>query len=86
MPYSLFVPNKLQKELNKLRRRDLATHRQLYRKIGQLLINPRIADPMRSYLKGIWHVHIGPFVLEYTINEEIRQVALKSFEHHDYSY
>ena len=86
MPYSLFIPDKLAKKLKKLRKRDFATYRQLEKKIKELLPNPRIADPMKSYMKGVWHVHIGPFVLEYVINEEMHQVALISFEHYDNSF
>lgn len=86
MPYSLFTPDKLGKELGKLLKKDPLTHAQLYKKIDELLQNPKIGKPLRSNLKSLWRVHVGPFVLKYMIDDEAGVVALRSFEHHDDSY
>ncbi len=41
---------------------------------------------MESYLKGSWRVHIGHFVLMYTIDRKNKVVEFYKLEHHDKVY
>ena len=37
-------------------------------------------------ISGLSRVHIGPFVLSFSIDEETKTVTLEYFEHHDNAY
>lgn len=80
------MDKKLRKKFEKLKKKDISTFIQLDKKIEQLRINPKIGDPMGLNLKGIWHVHIKSFILEYEIDEINKDIILTLFEPHDKAY
>jgi len=86
MSYSIRLEHQLEKNLNKLGKKDQKTHDRVINKILELSQNPYEGKPLRKVLKGKWRVHIGSFVLIYQIEETSRTVTFLVFEHHDNAY
>lgn len=85
MAYTLNL-EEIKKELHKLYKRDRALYDRIEKKVDELLENPYTGKPMENVLKGSWRVHIGNFVLMYTIDEENKVVKFYKFQHHDKAY
>ena len=58
----------------------------LQKKIEYLTEHPEMGKPLRNRLKGKWRVHIGPYVLLYTIDSSQNCIMLLKFKHHDEVY
>ena len=54
--------------------------------IEKICENPYFGKPLKYELKGTRRIHIGPFVLIYSIKEKKRQVIFLKFAHHDEAY
>ena len=55
-------------------------------KIKETLDEPHRFKPMHFPLAGMRRVHIGNFVLLFSIDEQRGTVVLEDFEHHDRVY
>jgi len=86
MSYTLIVPEHLDRVFFKISRRDKLQFEILNKKIGEILINPKIGKPLTANMAGKWRVHIRHFVLVYEILEEQRIVRLFDYAHHDTIY
>lgn len=86
MAYMISFTEKMGKELHRLYKKDRILYIRVERKIDELRENPRIGKPMESVLKGSWRVHVGHFVLMYTIDDKKKVIGFYKFEHHDRAY
>ena len=84
--YDILFPDELERKLLKLRKKDPALYRRLFKKIVAIAQRPYIGKPLRNVLKNRWRVHVGSFVLIYKIDEENKVVKLLEFEHYDKVY
>ncbi len=84
--YVIVPEPRLEKQLQKLARKAQPVHAQLLNKVRELSGNLRIGKPLRGKYKGVWRVHVGSFVLKYSIDEERKEICLLTFEHHDDAY
>ncbi|MDG6958932.1 MAG: type II toxin-antitoxin system RelE/ParE family toxin, partial [Nitrososphaerota archaeon] len=58
----------------------------LTKKVQEILMDPHRFKPMHFPLAGTRRVHLGSYVLLYSIDEQRRTVVLEDFEHHDRVY
>ncbi len=55
-------------------------------KIIEISKNPELGKPLRNVLKGKRRIHVGSFVLFYSIDKKNGTVTFLEFEHHDKAY
>jgi YafQ family addiction module toxin component len=85
-PYDIEIGDKLQKKLEKLQSKDIQYYNAVIDKILQIAKVPQLGKPLSGILKGKRRVHIGPFVLIYQVDDNLRLVTLLEFAHHDDAY
>ncbi|OYT41569.1 hypothetical protein B6U80_01080 [Candidatus Pacearchaeota archaeon ex4484_26] len=81
--YSLYIKPNIDKKLSKLYKKDKKRYEQIMKKIEEILKNPYHFKPLRAPMQNLREVHIGHFVLIYSINENKRTVTLEDYDHHD---
>lgn len=84
--YSFEIKDELEKSLRKLAKRDNQLYEAVTKKILQIAENPVIGKPLRNVLKGKKRVHIGHFVLIFSVDDKERKVTFLEFDHHDNVY
>jgi YafQ family addiction module toxin component len=84
--YSFEIKDELEKSLRKLVKRDNQLYEAVTKKILQIAENPAIGKPLRNVLKGKKRVHIGHFVLIFSVDDKERKVTFLEFDHHDNVY
>ncbi|MCD4815646.1 MAG: type II toxin-antitoxin system RelE/ParE family toxin [Methanosarcinales archaeon] len=86
MPYIIQFENALETILQKLKKKDYILYQRIIHKIIEISKNPELGKPLRNVLKGKPRVHVGSFVLVYSIDKKNETVIFINFEHHDKVY
>ena len=85
--YNYEIIPSLQKELNKLFKKDKKLYEIVMNKIEEILKNPQHYKPLKYDLAGERRVHImKSFVLKFEIDENTKTVIFIFFGHHDEAY
>ncbi|MEK6959761.1 MAG: type II toxin-antitoxin system RelE/ParE family toxin [Nanoarchaeota archaeon] len=85
--YTLFIRPELDKEFQKLSRRDPKQMEIIIKKTDEVLENPHHYKNLRAPLNQWKRVHIDShFVLTYSIDESNKVVILEDYDHHDEIY
>ncbi len=84
--HDLEIRKDLDKTFNKLAEKDKASLNYIEKKIKEILENPYHFKPLRKPMQNFRRVHIGNFVLVYSIDENRKTVILERYEHHDKVY
>ena len=84
--YKIQVRKEVERVLKKLAKRDKISSIYISKKVKQIQENPYRFKPLKRPLQGFWRVHIGNYVLVYTINEENKTVIIERYKHHDEVY
>lgn len=84
--YKIGLRKKVEKVLKKLAKKDKISSIYISKKIKQIQENPYRFKPLRKPLQNFWRVHIGNFVLIYSINENKKVVIIERYKHHDEVY
>jgi len=86
MTYRIVAHPGVQKEIEKLFKKDKIRYEYIKKKLKNLAEQPEIGKPLRNVLKGKRRVQIGSFVLIYQIDKNDNKITLLTFEHHDNAY
>ncbi|MBU3967484.1 MAG: type II toxin-antitoxin system RelE/ParE family toxin [Euryarchaeota archaeon] len=86
MTYRIVAHPGVQKEIEKLYKKDKVRYEHLKKRLKILAEQPEIGKPLRNVLKGKRRIQIGSFVLIYKIDKNDNKITLFSFEHHDNAY
>ena len=86
MTFRIVAHPGVQKEIEKLYKKDKIRYEHLKKRLKILAEQPEIGKPLRNVLKGKRRVQIGSFVLIYEIDKKDNKITLYSFEHHDSAY
>jgi YafQ family addiction module toxin component len=86
MPYNIQFENALETILQKIKKKDDILYQRIIHKIFEISKNPELGKPLRNVLKGKRRVHVGSFVLVYSIDKKNETVIFINFEHHDKVY
>ena len=87
MKYNYEISRQLERELDKLRRRNKKQFEIILKKMSEILENPQHYKPLQHAMKGLRRVHIGKsFVLVFEIVENENKVIFLDFNHHDNIY
>lgn len=82
--YEAVFSDEFKKQLKKLKNKDKVMFERLKKKIKQILLEPTHLKYLRNVLKGEQRVHLGPFVLKFSVKES--RVYFITFKHHDFAY
>ncbi len=86
MPYIIQLDTAIEIALDKLKKKDKSLYLRIINKIIEISKNPELGKPLRNVLKGKRRVHVGSFVLFYSIDKKKEIVTFLEFEHHDKAY
>jgi len=85
--YRDLYSEEITKKLSKLKKKDIQHYEIIRRKMDQILANPQHRHKeLRYSMKGLDRVHIGHFVLVFTINHNRKTILFEDYDHHDKIY
>ncbi len=84
--YNLEVRESVDRVFQKLFKKDKVSFEYISKKIEEIRENPLHFKPLRKPMQNFRRVHIGSFVLIYSINENTKTVIIEKYEHHDKVY
>ncbi len=80
-----FLPS-LERILKKLAKKNPQMHDAVRNKAKEILENPYHYKPLGNMMAGKRRVHVGSFVLVFSIDEDRKTVVFEDFAHHDNVY
>lgn len=84
--YNLEVRESVDKIFRKLFKKDRVSFEYINKKIAEIRENPYHFKPLRAPMQNYRRVHIGNFVLVFSINEAAKTVIIERYKHHDEIY
>jgi YafQ family addiction module toxin component len=84
--YKIELRKEVEKILKKLAKKDKISSIYISKKIKQIQENPYHFKPLKKPLQNFWRVHIGNYVLIYSINEKEKTIIIEKYKHHDEVY
>ena len=72
------------KSMKKLYKKNQLFYWQIVEKIKEVSSHPEHYKPLRNKLKGFRRVHVGSFVVIYTLRDNV--IVFISLDHHDKAY
>lgn len=85
--YSLATKTNIDRIFEKLKKKNPKQLKIIFKKIAQIVENPRHFKPLRGDMKGARRAHIDKsFVLTYEIDEKNKVVRILDYDHHDKIY
>jgi YafQ family addiction module toxin component len=87
LKYNYEISKQLERELDKLRRKNKKQFEIILKKMSEILENPQHYKPLQHAMKRLRRVHIDKsFVLVFEIIENENKVIFLDFDHHDNIY
>ena len=84
--YHIEISLKLQKEFKKLKKKNPLLLFTISKKVEEIRLNPQSYKNLNAPLNNLKRVHVGSFVLLFSVDETTRTITLEYFEHHDDAY
>jgi YafQ family addiction module toxin component len=84
--YDIEVRERLDRTFKKLAKKDARQMEAIAKKIEEIADDPHAYKPLRFPLTGLRRVHVGSFVLIFSIDEARKTIILEDYEHHDNVY
>lgn len=85
--YSDKYSNTIVKKLKKIIKKDPKHYSIVRKKMDSILENPSHSYKFLHHdLKGVYRVHIGHFVLVFTVNHKQKIISFEDYDHHDKIY
>lgn len=85
--YNLKVKPQLDKTFSKMGKRERRQLEIIYKKVKEILQNPKHYKNLRSPLEDWKRIHVDKhFVLAFSVNENTKTVTLEDYDHHDNIY
>ncbi len=84
--YDLEIRESLDALFAKLAKKDKVSFEYINKKIIEIRVNPYHFKPLRAPMQNYRRVHIGNFVLIYSIDENRKTVIIEKYKHHDEAY
>ncbi len=84
--YNLEVREIVDRIFSKLAKRDKVSFEYINKKIIEIRENPHHFKPLKSPMQNYRRVHIGSYVLIYSIEEKAKTVIIERYKHHDEVY
>ncbi len=84
MDYQVLFTPFFEKQLKKIKKKDVVLFDRLTKKIKEIRQNPEHYKPLSNVLKGTRRAHIDPFVVIFYIEGNV--ILFHYVKHHDKSY
>ncbi len=86
--YRYEIKPNLRNILEKLSRKDKTRYEQIIKKIEEIIKSSDIAHykNLKSPLQHLKRVHIGHFVLVFSVDESSKTIIFENYKHHDEIY
>ena len=84
--YALGIRKSVDHFFSKLVKKDPKQMMAIEKKINQILANPHHFKPLRAPMQNLRRVHVGSFVLVYSIDEKSKTVTIEDYARHDDVY
>ena len=84
--YEIEIREQLDKVFRKLAKKDSEQMEAVTKKIQEIAEGPHAYKPLRFPLAGLRRVHLGSYVLLFSIDEARKTIVLEDYEHHDRAY
>jgi YafQ family addiction module toxin component len=84
--YDVEVREHVDRTFNKLAKKDSKQMEAVAKKVHEICQDPHAYKPLRFPLAGMRRVHIGSYVLLFSIDEARKTIILEDYEHHDRVY
>ncbi|GBE20312.1 plasmid stabilization system protein [archaeon BMS3Abin17] len=84
--YNIEIRKDVEKVLKKLAKKDKISSVYISKKIKEIRETPYHFKPLKKPLQNFWRVHIGHYVLIYSINEKTKTIIIEKYKHHDEVY
>ncbi len=84
--YAPFNLPRLDNKLRKLAKKDKPKYEMVLSKMEEIAREPHHYKSLGNILHGSQRVHVGSFVLTFTILEQEQRVVFLDFDHHDKIY
>jgi YafQ family addiction module toxin component len=84
--YDIEIRDHLDRAFRKLAKKDTKQMEAIAKKIEEIAGDPHAYKPLGFPLAGKRRVHIGSYVLLFSIDEARKTVVLEDYEHHDRVY
>lgn len=84
--YTLGIRESVDRLFSKLAKKDPRQMTAVEKKTKQILANPHHFKPLRAPMEHLRRVHVGSFVLVYSIDEKNKVVTIEDYAHHDEVY
>ncbi len=84
--YNLVFSDVFTSSVKRIKKKDKKLYDSIKRKASEIVNGSHRYKNLRYDMSGLSRVHIGPFVLSFSIDEGTKTVTLEDFEHHDNAY
>jgi len=84
--YNIEVRKEVERVLKKLAKKDKISSIYISKKIKQIRENPYHFKSLKKPLQNYWRIHIGNYVLIYSIDEKRKTVIIEKYKYHDEVY
>jgi len=84
--YALEIRESVDEIFRKLAKKDKVSFEYVKKKIEEIRESPYHFKPLKNPLQNCRRVHIGNFVLVFSINENKKTVVIERYKHHDEVY
>ena len=84
--YNLEIRESVDAIFRKLSKKDKVSFEYISKKIMEIRENPYHFKPLRNPMQNYRRVHIGNYVLVFSIDESNKTVIIERYRHHDEVY
>jgi len=84
--YNLEIRESVDAIFRKLSKKDKVSFEYISKKIHEIRENPYHFKPLRNPMQNYRRVHIGNYVLVFSIDETRKTVIIERYKHHDKIY
>ena len=85
--YADVYSEEIAKKLAKLKKKDVSHYLKVRKKMDSILTEPGHSYKFLAHdMKGINRVHIGHFVLVFSVNHKNKTISFEDYDHHDNIY
>lgn len=86
MAYLFEIKPELAEKLRKIKKKNFLLFQRVQKKIAEIIEKPNHYKPLKYDMKSTRRVHLDPFVLIFSVNENERLIEFLDLDHHDKIY
>ena len=84
--YGLIIKPVVDRKFSKLAKKNKKQLENILKKIDEIVENPQHYKNLRKPLENWKRVHVGNFVLTFSVDENFKTVTIEDYDHHDNIY